>query len=212
MADRPNADVGVLDALLAVQRSLPSVAKAHEADTGKFTYRYASLNDVHDAVLPLLDEHDLLWTVTGAEPAEHTPRGIVGSMFHVPTGGSLTSWWPLPSGDNPQGLGSALTYARRYLLCAMVGLVPDVDDDGAASARPSAERPTDGPPSRTMNDLLNLIDEAHDLGVVGDYDAVVSYAAETPGNLAGSYRKILAAVEERRDALADDGPPPDDAY
>lgn len=32
-----------------------------------------------------------------------------------------------------QGIGSAITYARRYGLCAMLGVVADVDDDGNAS-------------------------------------------------------------------------------
>ena len=38
---------------------------------------------------------------------------------------------------SPQGLGSALTYARRYSLCAVLNLVADADDDGQA-AKPSS--------------------------------------------------------------------------
>lgn len=34
----------------------------------------------------------------------------------------------------PQGIGSAITYARRYALSAMVGVAPDDDDDGNASS------------------------------------------------------------------------------
>jgi hypothetical protein len=35
---------------------------------------------------------------------------------------------------DPQAIGSALTYARRYGLCALVGVAPgDVDDDAAAA-------------------------------------------------------------------------------
>jgi len=40
-----------------------------------------------------------------------------------------------PSKDDPQGMGSALTYARRYALCAMVGLCPEDDDDGNAASK-----------------------------------------------------------------------------
>jgi hypothetical protein len=36
--------------------------------------------------------------------------------------------------DNSQGFGSALTYARRYALTAVLGLVADDDDDGAAAS------------------------------------------------------------------------------
>jgi hypothetical protein len=43
---------------------------------------------------------------------------------------------PLAS-QTPQAYGSALTYARRYGLAAIVGLCVDQDDDGAAASRPS---------------------------------------------------------------------------
>lgn len=47
-------------------------------------------------------------------------------------------WRIKPVQDNPQGVGSAVTYARRYSLAAMTGVAPiDDDDDGnAASGRP----------------------------------------------------------------------------
>lgn len=38
--------------------------------------------------------------------------------------------------DSAQGLGSALTYLRRYALAALVGIVADEDDDGNAASAP----------------------------------------------------------------------------
>jgi len=38
--------------------------------------------------------------------------------------------------DDPQGYGSAITYARRYALGAMTGLVTEEDDDGNAASQP----------------------------------------------------------------------------
>ena len=37
--------------------------------------------------------------------------------------------------NTPQGIGSAITYARRYQLCAMVGIAPEDDDGNDASQR-----------------------------------------------------------------------------
>jgi hypothetical protein len=53
------------------------------------------------------------------------------------SGESISGRYPLrPQQQTPQGYGSALTYARRYALAAMVGVVADEDDDGnAASGR-----------------------------------------------------------------------------
>lgn len=41
--------------------------------------------------------------------------------------------------DTPQGVGSGLTYLRRYALSAMVGVVADEDDDGNAASQPQRE-------------------------------------------------------------------------
>ena len=41
------------------------------------------------------------------------------------------------SKQDPQGYGSALTYARRYSLCAACGIAPE-DDDGNAASKPKA--------------------------------------------------------------------------
>lgn len=38
--------------------------------------------------------------------------------------------------DDAQGVGSALTYLRRYALAAAIGIVADDDDDGNAASRP----------------------------------------------------------------------------
>jgi ERF superfamily len=43
--------------------------------------------------------------------------------------------------DDAQGMGSAITYLKRYGLAAMVGVVADDDDDGnAAVARPAVQQ------------------------------------------------------------------------
>ena len=42
--------------------------------------------------------------------------------------------------DDPQGLGSALTYLRRYALAAVVGVTATEDDDGNAASTPANSR------------------------------------------------------------------------
>lgn len=42
--------------------------------------------------------------------------------------------------DDPQGYGSAITYARRYALGCMTGLVTEEDDDGNAASNPQQQR------------------------------------------------------------------------
>lgn len=45
-----------------------------------------------------------------------------------------------PVKDDPQGIGSAITYARRYGLAAILGIVADEDDDGNAAAAETSSR------------------------------------------------------------------------
>jgi hypothetical protein len=46
--------------------------------------------------------------------------------------------------NDPQGQGSAITYARRYSLCSVLNLVADDDDDGQAAAQGSGQRAVRG--------------------------------------------------------------------
>lgn len=124
-------------ALVAFQAELPKVTKDKTVNTGSFSYKYADLGSVTDAVLPVLVKHGLSFVCT--------PRGtesgyeIVGVLMHA-SGETLEGALPL-YGRNPQEIGSALSYGRRYLISVMTGLVADSDDDGAAANKASRTQP-----------------------------------------------------------------------
>ena len=60
-------------------------------------------------------------------------------LLHV-SGDQITGDYPLPDPSRlgPQDLGKAITYARRYALCAVTGLAPGGDDDDAQAAQAAA--------------------------------------------------------------------------
>lgn len=127
------------EALVALQAHLPRVAKDQEARvtsqrTGKtHSYKYADLADVSEAILPLLAQHGLSFT---AAPTiiEDSARFVLDySLRHV-SGEQTGGLYPLPASGSPQEIGSAITYARRYALCAVTGLAPGGDDDDAQAA------------------------------------------------------------------------------
>lgn len=120
------------DALVAFQSALPSVGKESKADTGKFSYTYAALPDILEAVLPALTINGLAFT---AAP-DMTEHGFVLRFSLVHTGGHREEGaYPLPSPaqSTPQQIGSAITYGRRYCFTAVTGIAPDEDDDGQAA-------------------------------------------------------------------------------
>lgn len=121
-------------ALLNVQRQL--LPAARDA-TNPFTKsRYATLNSVMAASRDALLGNSI-WLCQCPVPVEAPGAiGLMTKLTHTESGqwqSSLTVV-PLPRAD-PQGMGSAITYARRYALTAMLGLVTEDDDGEAASLR-----------------------------------------------------------------------------
>ena len=69
--------------------------------------------------------------------------GLVTKLTHAESGQwqSSLAVVPLPKAD-PQGMGSAMTYCRRYALTAMLGMVTEDDDgEGARTGRKTPSRP-----------------------------------------------------------------------
>ena len=134
-------------ALAAFQSELPAIEKHNtalvEGREGRkgYKYDYADLADVSAAVLPLLGKHGMSWrTLPTMDP--HGRFALKYDLTHE-SGESTGGWWPLTNGT-PQQMGSAITYARRYTLCAVTGVAPGGEDDDGAAAQP--------PPSRNHRD------------------------------------------------------------
>lgn len=126
------SDQTLASALAAFQAECPVIAKGNTADAGNYKYKYADLSDVTEKVLPLLGKHGLSFSAKptvndrGAFVLAYTLRHVSGEQ----DGGE----YPLPTG-NAQAVGSAITYARRYTLCAVTGVAPGGDDDDGRSAK-----------------------------------------------------------------------------
>lgn len=128
-------------ALAELQTQLPRIKKGETArvksDKGSYSYSYANLADVSARILPLLGKLGLSFT---ARPTL-TASGFVLAyeLLHV-SGENRCGEYPLPTGGTPQTLGSAITYGRRYCLCAVTGVAPDDDDDDGAAAETAARQ------------------------------------------------------------------------
>lgn len=131
----------VAKALLNVQRTVQPVTKDAENPFTKSWY--ASLNSVMDACRDALIENGI-WLCQYPVPVEQPNTiGLVTKLTHAESGQwqSSLAVVPLPKAD-PQGMGSAMTYARRYALTAMLGMVTEDDDgEGARTGRKTPSRP-----------------------------------------------------------------------
>ena len=134
-------------ALVAALAEMPEIGTDSKAkiDSKKgakssFTYQYASLQSILKVVRPVLAKHGL---------------GIVQffnddrlQTYIVHSGGAMMSsnGAPCPGDANDiREWGKRATYARRFGICAALGLAPDKDVDGAPSQSgpPAAPPPTD---------------------------------------------------------------------
>ena len=136
-------------ALAKVQAELPRIDKSKTAKIpGKegrqgYEYNYADLADVSEAILPILGKHGLAftaWPTVGDEG-----KFILAYSLLHESGESRDGVYPLPAGVAVQQLGSAITYGRRYCLCAVTGAAADEDDDGAAASVPRTGAASKGP-------------------------------------------------------------------
>jgi hypothetical protein len=108
--------------------------------------KYADLGSVLDTITEPLQAHGLL--VVQRFDATEWGAVLITDLIHVATGEKLTSAVPVASKDptDPQKMGGAITYYRRYSLLALLGLAPE-DDDGNAASQP-AQPPARAPETR----------------------------------------------------------------
>jgi hypothetical protein len=153
-------------AFAAIEKATKSATNPH------FKSKYANLEAVIDTIKPPLVANGLFFT-QHCHPSDH---GVsVETMLHHASGESMslgTLYVPANKPD-PQGFGSALTYARRYGLQTGFG-VPTEDDDGNAavrSAAPSSSAPIPAKIADGDRDLIQTLAPAAGKTVQGICEA-----------------------------------------
>jgi hypothetical protein len=119
-------------AMVKVQAALKPAVKLSE--NPYFKSKYADLNSVWTACREALTEHGL--TVIQTTELMGEKLVLTTTLLHV-SGQSVSGHYlinPVKATD-PQSLGSAVTYARRYALAAIVGVVTEDDDAERAMSR-----------------------------------------------------------------------------
>lgn len=130
-------------ALVKFQAIVPVVSKNRTANIplkagGSYSYKYADLADIWDAVRKPLADSGLAVTQTLQGGSDgHT--AIETTIWHE-SGQSLASTLDVPTqGKTAQEVGSQLTYYKRYALGSALGISTEEDDDGqAGNAAPKA--------------------------------------------------------------------------
>jgi hypothetical protein len=136
-------------ALAGAQAEMRSIAK--DRTNPHFKNRYATLDAIMDTVRPVLAAHGLS-VVQGVGETEGEARGVtVETMLLHKSGEWVGSsvFMPLAKAD-PQSVGSAMTYGRRYGVSALLALATDEDDDGNAGSTPNGRQQQRRPSSEPV--------------------------------------------------------------
>ena len=138
-------------ALVKAQALIKAASK--DSNNPFFKSKYADLGAIVDAIKEPLNKNGISYLqVVG-------PEGVETILLHE-SGEFISGVTPVivVKQNDPQALGSAITYARRYGLQAIVGVVAELDDDGeSAMGRPAAKAPhtaTLKPKQPVADDLL----------------------------------------------------------
>jgi hypothetical protein len=180
----------------AMARAFAEIEAATKDSTNPhFKSKYADLGSVIGAIKPPLVANGLFFTQR-CQPAED---GVsVETMLHHRSGEkeSLGILYVPANKRDPQGFGSALTYARRYALQTAFG-VPTEDDDGnAASRQPSASTPA---PSGKITDAQRdeLLKLAEDAGVTTEQFCAVYNVKAVADLPASNFDRAKASLLRR---------------
>lgn len=124
-------------ALSKAQTEMQSAIK--DSNNPFYKSKYADLSSVWEVCRPVLGKNGLCVM----QCTEYmNDKFIMVTMLAHSSGQWIKSYLPLnPAKNDSQGVGSAITYMRRYGLSALVGVVSDddIDDDGEAASLRRAE-------------------------------------------------------------------------
>jgi hypothetical protein len=163
---------------LALSEIHGEVSTIHKgADNPYFNSKYATLAAVRQMVNPLLHKHGLALT-------QLPTRDVVVSLLVHKSGQWIKAETEIVNAKGgPQGMGSAITYACRYAITAMLGIAPDEDDDGnlaqnhkeppKAKAPAPSKAPAKAPaPDPDLDDKVEKI-----LAALLDFDSLAEFEA-----------------------------------
>ena len=139
---------GIATALAKAQSEIQGAVK--DADNPFFKSKYADLSSVWGACRKQLTENEIA-VIQGLD-TEGGNIVVTTTLAHSSGEWMRSSLSWEPEKTNAQGIGSLITYLRRYALSAMVGIAPQDDDDGeAAMGRPQKAKM----PDKSTNDDLD---------------------------------------------------------
>lgn len=116
----------LIDAIHKVQQNVGVIKRTETADIGKYKYSYANIASIWERLKPLLEVNGL--TIL-QPPIYDMVDKLQTWVFHTSGQWLYTTSRLVSTKDDPQAFGSAITYAKRYTICSILGIITDDDND-----------------------------------------------------------------------------------
>ena len=119
---------------MKVLNEVPNFVTDETAQAGNRTYKYLNLATILKTIKPVFEKHGLAFSQRVTFDNAGEARQVIGTVETIIFDDKdlmVACSYPFFVTGDPQQVGSAITYARRYSLYAVLGIFPDKDDDGA---------------------------------------------------------------------------------
>jgi hypothetical protein len=115
-----------------------STARVQMKAGGSYEFSYADLGHVIDCTRPALVKNGL------SISSRIESSALFVDLRHE-SGEMISSSLPIRLTERPQDLGSLITYYRRYLICGLLGVTAETDDDAGAASGDETKIEQSGP-------------------------------------------------------------------
>lgn len=160
-----------------------------------FKSSYADLSSVFEAIKVPFAENGLAVSQT-IEVTEDYRQVLVTTLMHT-SQQTLHSRMLLPDIADPQKLGSAITYYRRYSLMAIAGIPAEDDDGNAASQAQAAQKTVKFITSEQVSQLEQMINGHSDIRELVLKNCNGSIEAITQDRFQGAVKWISGLIAEK---------------
>ncbi len=188
----------IASALVKAQKAFGPALKT--STNPHFKSRYADLSACVEAVIEGLNANGIMLM----QPCHESETGVTVETLFVHESGETLSAGKLhvpAAKQDPQGYGSALTYARRYSLMAACGIAPEDDDGNAASQqkKPVQQKLT----GSAVEDFITTISDSDSMDALKKAFATAFRAAEHVSDDAAA-KRFEQAKDKRKQQLQDE--------
>ena len=190
MTDK-NEISSIAKAFVSAQKDFSPALKT--ASNPFFKSKYADLSACVEAVIDALNANGIALM----QHCSESDTGVIVETVFLHESGEVLNCGKLhvpASKNDPQGYGSALTYARRYSLMAACGIAPEDDDGNAASKAPKQSAPVE---VITADQQTAIRDFIKDAGLTEKAFLEWGKIDSIEGMPATKYHKAVASLEKK---------------